>query len=480
MNEGQTATLTINADQPPVEDVQVTLNTSGTATADSDYFSLPPTVTLAAGQTSRAIPVQTKTDGVVEGDERITVAISPSSSSYRVGSVNTATVTIAGTTGSGLPVVTIRPSTGTVTEGQPAQFVIGLDRTISQQLQINLTYGGFASEGSDYSLPGGLQILQPGQTALQLAVPTLDDGTVEPDRLLVVSLAASPDYVVGSPSTAATVIKSEDLPKVSIVGGPADVGKGGAVTFAIFADQAPIEDTSITYQVSGTAKPGQSFEALTGVVTLHAGETVASVPILTLNDDVVFLPTDIVAGTWPTRVGQVLVKEGDLAVAGKPLFSLTENGFTVTLRASAADRTKLKVGQAVTVELSGGGGTAPGVISELDETATTDEATKSQLYEGKVQVQGQLGAADGAPVTIKVTLQNKQGVLTVPIAAVKQNGQGDDVVRTIDLKSGRISEVKVKTGLSEGSFIEIESGLKGNEVVVVELDNSSSKSARRR
>jgi multidrug efflux pump subunit AcrA (membrane-fusion protein) len=59
----------------------------------------------------------------------------------------------------------------------------------------------------------------------------------------------------------------------------------------------------------------------------------------------------------------------------------------------------------------------------------------------------------------------------VPIAAVKQNGKGQDVVRVIDLAhGGKIVERVVKTGLAEGSFIEIRSGLKGNEVVVVEVD----------
>ena len=102
-------------------------------------------------------------------------------------------------------------------------------------------------------------------------------------------------------------------------------------------------------------------------------------------------------------------------------------------------------------------------------------AAAPTAFEGKVQVQGDLGAADGAPVTIKVVLQEHLNALTVPIAAVKQNGAGKDVVRVIDLRhGGRITEVPVKTGLSEGSFIEIQSGLKGGEVVVVELDQSSS------
>jgi Calx-beta domain-containing protein len=401
------------------------------------------------------------------------VSLAPSGgNAYRSGVASVATITIPGASGAAaFPVVTIRPSTARVNEGTPAQFVVSLDRALSQQLQIAIAFSGNAVEGADYSPPGGLLVVQPGQTSLQVTIPTLDDGIVEPDKVLIATVQPAFTYLVGSPNAGAVLIQSEDLPKVTIVGGPAAVAKGSAVSFTVVADQAPIEDTSVQYSVTGSAKPGQNFVPVTGTVLLRTGQTSAPIPILTLNDDVVFLPTDIITGTWPTRVGQIQVKEGDLTAPGKPLFSLTETGFTVTLKASAADRTKLKVGQATTVQLQGGTATAPGVISELDDNATTDETAKTSVYEGKVQVQGDLGAADGAPVTIKVVLQEHLNALTVPIAAVKQNGAGQDVVRVIDLAhGGRITERRVKTGLSEGSFIEIESGLKGNEVVVVELD----------
>ena len=180
--------------------------------------------------------------------------------------------------------------------------------------------------------------------------------------------------------------------------------------------------------------------------------------------------------TGSTGVFEVLgnVKEGAIVAPGSPLFSITETGFTVTLSASASDRTKLKVGQQVTVQLQGGSTSAPGVISSLDDNATTDPTTKAQSYQGKVQVQGDLGAADGAGVTINVVIQDRAGVLTVPIAAVKQNGNGQDVVRVIDLQhGGTIQERRVKTGLSQASFIEIKSGLRGDEVVVVEIDQAA-------
>ena len=97
------------------------------------------------------------------------------------------------------------------------------------------------------------------------------------------------------------------------------------------------------------------------------------------------------------------------------------------------------------------------------------DPTKLEQFVGKVV--GDLGAADGAAVTIKVIVENVPEALTVPIAAVKQNGSGDDVVRVIDLgHGGKVREVPVQTGLTEGSFIEVKKGLRGDETVVVEVD----------
>ncbi len=179
----------------------------------------------------------------------------------------------------------------------------------------------------------------------------------------------------------------------------------------------------------------------------------------------------MIVGTWPTRLGQMIVDEGQFVPSGTALFSLTDSGFTVTLKATASDRTKLQVGQQVTATLVGGTETAQGTISQLDDNATVKADTGEQSYEGKVELQGDLGAADGALVSLDVVIQEKADVLTVPIAAVKQNGQGQDVVRVIDLgHGGKVTEVPVTTGLSEGSFIEVTQGLKGDEVVIVEVD----------
>jgi multidrug efflux pump subunit AcrA (membrane-fusion protein) len=92
------------------------------------------------------------------------------------------------------------------------------------------------------------------------------------------------------------------------------------------------------------------------------------------------------------------------------------------------------------------------------------------VYEGQIEVPD-LGAADGAAVSIDVIDQQETNVLTVPIAAVKQNGVGQDVVRVIDVAKGAtVVEVPVSTGLTEGSYVEITKGLTGDEKVIVDVN----------
>ena len=471
---GQSAVITVTADQAPVQDTQVSFQVSGSAQAGTDYAAFTPTVTLLAGHTSATLTVSTKTSSTVKPARTIVLSLLQSGA-YRVGPVSTATVIIAATSGNAaIPVVTIRAASLRVPAGQPAQFTIGLDRALSEQLQLSVSYSGNAEPGHDYNPASGLLVVQPGQTALQVTVPTLDNGQVADNRALFLTIDPSPSYIVGDPAIAGSLIVNSTLPKLSILGGGGSVPSGGGASFTIVADQAPINDISVQYSVTGTAQQGKDLQPVTGSAILAAGQTSVTVSVLTINTNVYFVPTDMIAISGPTQLGQVFVKEGQIIPTGTPLFSLTETNLTVSIDVSAADRTKLKVGQAVTVEVQGGDQSAPGVISQLDDFITTDKQTQKQTYQGKVQVRGDLGAADGTPVTVKVVTQERLGALTVPIAAVKQNGDGKDVVRVLNLSTGEVRDVIVTTGLTEGSYIEVKSGLHAKDVVVVQIDKGGS------
>jgi len=166
-------------------------------------------------------------------------------------------------------------------------------------------------------------------------------------------------------------------------------------------------------------------------------------------------------------VGSVAVDDGEFVLQGSPVLTLTEPVFTVNLSVSASDRAELEIGQTVSVDIAAGGQTADGVISELDESATVDDAGE-ELYGGVVQIAAPLTGVDGASVAIDVILDERVDVLVVPVAAVLQQG-GEREVRVIN-DDGTIDRVTVEVGLVDDEYIEITSGLEGDEIVVVSID----------
>jgi hypothetical protein len=367
------------------------------------------------------------------------------------------------------PTLTMYALNPVTPKGSPAVFVVYASSASRVPVPFSVTEGGNVP-ANEVLPPAGPFTIPPGASSVEVQVPTRVNGLVQGDSQLTLQLASGTGYVVGNPSAAETTIKSSDVPEINLTGGGTVVA-GGTATFTLTADQPPVKDTTLGFQVSGTAQPGQDFEPVNSTVLLRAGQSSVTVSLKTINSGVVFQPTDMITGSWPIRVGQVFVKAGDAVAPGSQLFTLTDANFTVTLSASPSDRTQLQVGQGVTVQLQGGSAQAAGVISQLDGFVTVDPTTKAQTYQGKISV-GDLGAADGATVTIKVTVQAANNVLTVPIAAVKQNGLGQDVVRVINLSErGHVTEVPVRTGLADSSYMEIDSGLTEGQVVIVETDN---------
>jgi len=475
VSPGGAVTLTVTANQAPLQNTQVALSFGGNASPGTDYMVPNPVVTLAAGATSATVSLTTEQTSTIKPNDYIVVSISPNPSQYTVGTSGSTVVTINGTLTQ--PTVTLTSATTYLQKGEPYPVSIGLSQALTQPLTINLSYGGTAQQGLDYTPPAGVLTIPAGQTALSVQIPTVTDNVVEPNRVLTVSLTPSSSYQVGSPSSASVTITSQVVPKLSIAAATGNVAQGGAAAFVITSTQAPAQDTSVNFAVEGTAQPGQNYVPLTGTALLKAGQTSVTVTIQSLQRNITFEPTDMIVGSWPTRVGTVYVKAGQPVTVGTPILSLTEPDLTVTLDSSASNRTQLTVGQECTVQIDGESSSVSGTITELDSTPTVVAATagqpSSQVYEGTIEAPG-LDGADGSAVSITVVTEQKSDALTVPIAAVKQNGTGQDVVRVVDLAhGGRIVEVPVTTGLTEGSYIEIKSGLRAGQTVVVELDSSS-------
>jgi multidrug resistance efflux pump len=185
-----------------------------------------------------------------------------------------------------------------------------------------------------------------------------------------------------------------------------------------------------------------------------------TISIVTIDDDVIFLPSDMVVAEWPARVGKVLVDEGEFVLQGAPVLTLNEPDFTITLSVTAEERSDLEVGQTVSVSLDAVDADLNGTIATLDENATVAD-DGSETYEGTVEVDGDVAAVDGARATIDVTLSERPNVLAVPVAAVLRSAGGDEVRVINDAgKLVRAAEAEVSAARAQLAAAQVSSPIK--------------------
>ncbi len=472
--EGNAATFTFTSDIVMPTDTVIDYIVTGSATAEDDYDDGPldGSFIFPQGTQSFDLEIQTLSDDEIESEEEIVIEVGDGfgigeNLPYVPGALREARLAITSPPGD-FQTIQVSATSVTVNEGSNVSFEFETDLVSNEDTTITFTVGGTARSGSDY-FAEDLEIDLPANAeTVTLTFETRDDTIVENDETLSITITpnANETYVVGSPSSASTTIESNDLPELVIEGG-GSISEGSSGEFIIRADQPVVEDTSINYALSGSATPGRDFNELSGTVVMPAGQSEVRVTIETIDDDVVFLPGDMVVAAWPARVGTVSVDDGEFILLGQEVLTLTEPDFTITLTLNPTDRGNLEVGMAVEVEIQASDEDAvPGVILELDETATVT-GDGSERYEGVIETFEVLDAVDGASVNVDVTREEKIDVITVPIAAVLQDGQGNDVVRVV-LVDGTTTQVQIETGLSEGAFVEVTEGLVGDELVLVE------------
>ena len=483
VEEGGTATFTFTSDIPMPAATVIDYQLGGAATGadnadDGDYDNagLDGTFIFPAGATTFDLVITTFEDDVIEGDEALTVTVGTAivqndTENYRPGPLKEATLVITSPDDEvpGISVSADQPSTD---EGGTLGFTFETDTISNDPITIFYRLGGSARNGSDYTEIDELEIELPaGAETVTLNVATINDDIVENDETVVVEVNTSrrrAQYTGVGQQSASAIIEADDndLPELRIEGGGL-IGEGEVAAFTIHADQPVVKDTSINYSVGGSATPGRDYQELSGTTVMRAGQSHVHIGVRTIDDDVIFRPGDMIVADWPARIGTVSVDDGEFILQGQEVLTLTEPDFTITLLLSPTDRGNLESGMAVRVELQASDQDAvPGFIVELDDNATID-ANGGETYEGVVETQEPLAAVDGAGVNVDVIREERVDVITVPVAAVLQDGEGDDVVRVV-LTDGTTRQVKVEVGLSEGAFVEITEGLTGDEIVLVE------------
>ena len=249
---------------------------TGTATSGSDYTLAPGTLTFAAGETMRLLPLAILSDATIEPIETIVVTLTnPTVAELGTPSAHTITLRDAIT-----PEVSISATTAEVDENAgPAQFTVTLAASLGYPLTVHYTVGGSASAGGDYTAPSGMVVIPIGASSVPLPISLVDDTTLETDETLIITLSADASYDLGTIATATTTINDDDTPPVVTIVSPARSEITIPTTVGLMVNAEATRDTpqgitNVPVTWSTVSGPGTvTFESVTSTASAASFST---------------------------------------------------------------------------------------------------------------------------------------------------------------------------------------------------------------
>jgi peptidoglycan hydrolase-like protein with peptidoglycan-binding domain len=180
----------------------------------------------------------------------------------------------------------------------------------------------------------------------------------------------------------------------------------------------------------------------------------------------------VVAAAGAVRVSKHEMQAGGQVAPGQPVIAYTGTARIVTADLNVSDARLAGKGGKVTVELPDGtrvGGTVAtvGKVAQLPAsdisggapvggaTTTTDSAAGDATIEVTVTLDDSKGAGslDQAPVDVEFVSERREGVLTVPVAALLALAEGGYGVEVVEDGTSRV--VAVEVGLFAGGRVEV-------------------------
>lgn len=232
-----------------------------TAISSVDYVALSGQVEVNYNEVSGGsslININTIQDGLIEGDETISIELLPNPPTYNLGTNTTATVNIADD-----DTTTLNIENVSAIEGQGLLFTVTLPDKVEYPFDVNVTFidgsaigggPGLASPDDYNNVPKILNFNGSAGEIKQFTVTTLNDNVVENDETFTVQLNATNTAVIDT-DTAIGTIQDNDLGALTIEDATATEGEGLRFTITNTV-QVPNPFTVAVNFVDGTATGG--------------------------------------------------------------------------------------------------------------------------------------------------------------------------------------------------------------------------------
>lgn len=262
---------------------------TGTASGPSDFPALGTSVTIPPGITFVDLPVAPVDDATVELDETVRLTLT-SAPGGKIVAPNADIITILDANTNGLPVVTLTSTNqpNAVEGGTNGAFVLTRTGATNSALTVFLTTAGTAAGGGDYAaLPASIAI-PAGQFSVTLPVTPVDDGLIEGEETVRVSVTARETYRVAFPGAAQVMLQDNDQ-SVRIDASDFEAAEPGTnfgeFTFTRFGTTNTA--VQIFYTISGNAGNGTDYATISNSFVIPAGNLAATLTITPLDDALV-------------------------------------------------------------------------------------------------------------------------------------------------------------------------------------------------
>ena len=181
------------------------------------------------------------------------------------------------------PSVSIAVAPASVSEDGATNLVYTVTRSLnlSSPTVVNITTGGTATSGTDYTGGVATVSIPAGATTATITINPTADAGFEADETVILTVAAGSGYTVGAPASATGTILNDDVLSASITVAPASVSEDGAanLVYTVTLSQAPLVAIAVNFTVTGTATSGTDYAAVTSPVTIAAGATTGTVTV---------------------------------------------------------------------------------------------------------------------------------------------------------------------------------------------------------
>ncbi len=281
---GGTAAVIATLSNLSTQDVTVNLSFSGTATNNVDYSRSTTSILVPAGSLTASAGVTAINDATFEGSETVVVDVSSVTNGTENG---TQQVTITITDDDSEPTVTLSRSSATIAEnGGTAAVIATLSNLSTQDVTVNLSFSGTATNNVDYSRSTTSILVPAGSLTASAGVTAINDATFEGSETVVVDVSSVTNGTEnGTQQVTITITDDDSEPTVTLSRSSATIAENGG-TAAVIATLSNLstQDVTVNLSFSGTATNNVDYSRSATSITVPAGATSASLSVTAIND----------------------------------------------------------------------------------------------------------------------------------------------------------------------------------------------------